>query len=84
MSIPRKRGVSISVIIPLYNGQKYIEQAVRSVWSQTLPATELIVVDDGSTDGSTDGLARPNGPVDIRLIAQENKGRAAARNRGVA
>jgi len=76
----------LSVVIPTHNGGAVLHRTIEALKIQDAPPEryEIIVVDDGSTDGSTDGLARPNGPVDIRLIAQENKGRAAARNRGVA
>lgn len=53
-----------SVVVPLYNKRAYIRRAVDSVLAQTLEDFELIVVDDGSTDGSIDGLA---GIEDVRL-----------------
>jgi glycosyltransferase involved in cell wall biosynthesis len=82
MSIPRKRGVSISVIIPLYNGQKYIEQAIRSVWSQTLPTAELIVVDDGSTDAGPQIVHKLAEQGPIKIIRKPNGGQSSARNLG--
>ncbi|MEG4393917.1 glycosyltransferase [Microcoleus sp. BROC3] len=68
----------ISVIIPVYNGDRYIVQAVESALGQTFTNLEIIVVDDGSTD-STQQVLQPY--LDrIRYIYQENQGVAAARN----
>lgn len=70
----------ISVIVPVYNGEKYIRQAIESVIAQNYGSYEIIVVDDGSTDQTCEILAKyPN----IRYIRQENKGVAAARNTGI-
>ena len=75
--------MTISVIIPLYNKTSYIARAINSVLSQTFTDFELIVVDDGSTDGGGDIIRRYADPR-VRLIVQENAGVSAARNRGVA
>jgi len=72
---------SISVIIPVFNTEKYLAEAIESVLSQTLKPSEIIVVDDGSTDGSAD-IARKFLPA-IRLIQQPNSGIASARNTGI-
>jgi glycosyltransferase involved in cell wall biosynthesis len=72
----------ISVIIPVYNGENYLTEAINSIRVQNYSPVEIIVVDDGSTDG-TSTLARSLGP-DIRYIYQPNAGPAAARNRGLA
>ena len=72
---------SVSVVIPVYNGERYLGDAIRSMLEQTLPATELVVVDDGSTDASAE-IAASFGDA-VRLIRQENRGVASARNRGV-
>ena len=71
----------VSVIIPAYNGDRYIAQAVESVLSQTYTNWEMIIVDDGSCD-RTHEVLQPY--LDrIRYIYQENQGVAAARNRGI-
>ncbi len=69
----------VSVMMPAYNAERYIGQAIESVVQQTYPHWELIIVDDGSTDGTA---AVVSGWQDerIRLIQQENAGEAAARN----
>ncbi|MEG3955221.1 glycosyltransferase [Microcoleus sp. herbarium2] len=71
----------VSVIIPAYNGDRYIAQAVESVISQTYKNWEIIVVDDGSTDDTRQAL-QPY-VEKIRYVYQENQGVAAARNRGI-
>ena len=71
---------SVSVIIPAYNRESLLPQTLRSLLAQTLPAVEIIVVDDGSTD-RTGAVAESFGEP-VRVIHQENSGPAAARNRG--
>ena len=71
-----------SVIMPLYNKAPYVRKAVESVVGQTYRDWELIVVDDGSTDGGGDIVTAIADPR-IRLVRQENAGVSAARNRGV-
>ncbi|HLO50198.1 MAG TPA: glycosyltransferase family 2 protein, partial [Kamptonema sp.] len=71
----------VSVIIPAYNGDRYIAQAVESVLSQTYTNWEIIVIDDGSTDDTREVL-QPYFDR-IRYVYQQNQGVAAARNRGI-
>jgi len=78
--------LSVSVVLPLHNGAKHVTDAVASVLNQTRTPLEVIVVDDGSTDGGADLLSRlgsesDDGPV-IRVVTQGNAGQSAARNHG--
>ncbi|MDE7304987.1 MAG: glycosyltransferase family 2 protein [Alistipes sp.] len=75
--------LSISVVIPLYNKRDEVGATLRSVLAQTLPPVEVIVVDDGSTDGGAE-VVRTIGGLSVRLISQSNAGVSAARNRGAA
>jgi glycosyltransferase involved in cell wall biosynthesis len=66
------QGPTISVVMPAHNEKPYIGEALDAVLGQTRPPLEVIVVDDGSTDGTTDVVARYGDSV--RLIEQENRG----------
>ena len=72
----------ISVVIPLYNKEASIAQSLKSVLSQEYDDFEVVIVDDGSTDGSVGVVEAINDPR-IRLIKQENGGPSKARNTGV-
>jgi glycosyltransferase involved in cell wall biosynthesis len=74
--------MKISVVIPLYNKAPHIIRAIDSILNQSLPASEIIVVDDGSTDGGRDIVNSINNPK-IKLIRQENMGPTTARNTGI-
>ncbi len=71
-----------SVIIPAYNAEKFIETSVNSVLSQTYRDFELIIVDDGSRDGTSKKIAEYNDDR-IKYVYQENGGVSSARNKGI-
>lgn len=71
----------VSVIIPVYNGEKFIEEAVENVLSQNYPAIEIIVINDGSTD-NTDQIIRGL-KTDVRYFDRQNTGPSMARNSGI-
>ena len=72
---------SISVVIPAYNAEKFINRAIDSVLAQTYQPDEIIVVDDGSTDDTVSVVSKYGSQV--KLIRQENAGASAARNSGI-
>lgn len=72
----------VSVLIPCFNAEQYIRQAIDSVLEQSWPHIEIIVVDDGSADASV-SLVETYAPRGVRLIRQKNAGAAAARNRAL-
>jgi glycosyltransferase involved in cell wall biosynthesis len=73
----------VSVVIPTYNRAHLIAQALESVYAQTFKDYEVILIDDGSTDG-TEELIRKNYHGRLRYVKQENKGISGARNHGIA
>jgi len=77
-------GVAVSVIVPVYNAEPYLAQALVSLAAQTLRNIEVICVDDGSTDGSR-AICEKFASFDsrIRIFSQKNLGAAVARNRGI-
>lgn len=73
----------VSVILPVYDGEKYLAEAIDSVLAQTFSDWELIIVNDGSTDGSGEIIDRyVKGDPRIRAFYQENSGQSSARNFG--
>ena len=74
--------MKFSVVIPLYNKEKYIESTIRSVLDQSHQDLEVLVVDDGSTDGSL-ALAERFASDRVHIIRQENQGVSVARNTGI-
>ena len=75
------RRPSIAAVIPTYNCAKYLEEAVSSVRAQTVPVQQIIIVDDGSMDGTDNVVSRLG--ADICYLKQQNAGPSAARNAGV-
>jgi glycosyltransferase involved in cell wall biosynthesis len=73
--------LSVGVVIPAFNAERFLAQALDSVLSQTYPVADILVVDDGSSDG-TYALATAHSPR-VRVERQDNAGIGAARNRGV-
>jgi len=76
-----KNNPLVSVIIPVYNAELYLEESIRSALEQTYRPFEILVVDDGSTDGS--GSIARKFKEQIIYIYQSNQGVAAARNQGI-
>lgn len=80
---------SISIIVPTYNQAEYLEDCLESAYNQTQPAHEIIVVNDGSTDGTAEIAERyrfaqfPGIESPVKVIHQVNKGLASARNTGI-
>ena len=68
----------VSVVLPVFNGERFVREAIESVLAQSWSQVELIVVDDGSADGSAE-IAKE---YPLSYLHQENSGVAAARNRG--
>lgn len=74
--------MTVSVVIPTYNRRCQVFRAIESVLAQTTPANEIIVVDDGSTDGTAEAIEH-SFPSQVRLFRQANAGVSAARNHGI-
>lgn len=74
--------MSVAVVIPLFNHARYIGAALGSVFEQTRPADQIVIVDDGSKDDSV-AVAREVGGARITLVAQENAGAHVALNRAI-
>jgi glycosyltransferase involved in cell wall biosynthesis len=80
--MPSQAGSLVSVVIPAYNAERFLARAMRSALAQTYSHLELIVVDDGSTDG-TAGIIRAFPDPRVRHLSQPNRGQGAARNLGI-
>lgn len=75
--------ISFSIVIPLYNKVNYIQQCLESVLCQTHQDFDIIVINDGSTDGS-ENIVEKFEDSRIKLISQDNQGASSARNAGIA
>jgi glycosyltransferase involved in cell wall biosynthesis len=73
----------VSIIIPVYNCENYIDETINSALYQEYPNIEIIIVDDGSTDKSLSIAKKYEGQRDLKLIHQQNAGEAVARNTGL-
>lgn len=78
------QAADVVVVIPFYNGAAFIERALRSVFAQTLPAVEVIVVNDGSAPEERAALEPMAQRFPFRIVDKENGGQGSARNAGVA
>lgn len=75
--------VKVSVIIPVYNTEKYVEKCINSVLNQTLKEIEVIIINDGSTDNSLEIINKFSVDERIKIISRENKGASKTRNEGL-
>jgi glycosyltransferase involved in cell wall biosynthesis len=71
--------VPVAVIIPAYNAERFLDEALESIWAQTMPPSEVIVVDDGSTDRTVEVARRHP----VTLLTQRNIGPSEARNAAI-
>jgi len=79
--VHQEQGPLVSVVIPVYNGERYLGEAIDSVLRHSFAGSEIIVVDDGSTDRTAD-VATAYGSA-VRYFRQHQSGSGAARNRGI-
>lgn len=77
-----KTDIKVSIVVPLYNGERFIETAIRSVLDCNIPWVEFVVVNDGSSD-SSDQICRKYQGDNFQYIVIENSGAGYARNRGI-
>lgn len=75
----------VSIVIPCYNHESYVVEAVRSVFAQTFPRIEIIIIDDGSQDRSVEMIKGVLGesPFPVKLVVRENKGAHVSLNEGI-
>lgn len=78
-----KQNPKISIVIPVFNGEKTIEETIQSITNQTFDDFEIIVINDGSTDSTLDIISSLNEPR-LNIFSYTNAGLSAARNRGIA
>ncbi|MDX4013217.1 glycosyltransferase family 2 protein [Aliarcobacter skirrowii] len=76
--------INISVVLTVYNGEKYLDECINSIINQTLRNIEIIIINDGSTDGSLEIINKfANTDSRIKILNQKNMGAAKARNNGI-
>lgn len=75
---------TVAVIIPFYNGSRWVERAIKSVLAQTVPPDEFVIVNDGSREDEASALERLSEVYGFVVIHKENGGQGSARNAGVA
>ena len=83
MLITENQHPLVTIIVPVYNSEKYLTKCLDSLARQTYENVEIIIIDDGSTDSSNhicNEFAKEHASLDIRVIRQANAGQAAARN----
>src|ERR1035437_9572714 len=73
---------TISIVLPVYNGEKYLKEAIRSVLKQSFPDFELIILNDGSTDNSLE-IIKSFDDSRIKVVNQENRGFGDTLNTGI-
>ncbi len=73
-------GESVAVVLPVHNGARHLAEALRSVVEQTRPPDQILVIDDGSTDGSSEIARSFDG---VTVLEQAQSGVSVARNRGI-
>lgn len=78
-----KDNIKVSIIIPVYNSEKYIEKCIESAINQTLDNIEIIIINDGSKDSSEKIINKYLNKSNIKLISKENEGCGIARNIGI-
>ena len=77
-----ERVPKVTVLMPVYNGEKYLEEAIDSVLAQTLPDFEFLIIDDGSTD-KTPQILKSYTDTRLRLFHQNNRGLTRSLNKGI-
>src|SRR3982750_4832480 len=82
---PQSTGTGVSVVLPVYNGRQFLSEAVASIYAQTAPPDEVIVVNDGSTDDTEELLRRLEAELreSFRWVSRAHRGEASARNTGL-
>lgn len=77
-------GEAVSIIVPIYNGEKYIDRCIKSILGQSLKDIEIILIDDGSTDNTKDIISRyAKSDNRIKVICKDNTGPSNSRNIGI-